>query len=243
MDYINARIRFAEEEPFNAREAVEIINSWRLNPESYYQLLQTQGASVALKLFKGHSPQKEKYVFEPSDKLILSPELARKFFELESDDLDLALFETLKFLTFKDSSDDEINNFYVWPYLEQNCTRHFSADIIESLLYDWDFVFDWEFDNLGREYSILYNKLLNGGKCCDSLAVNSFNLFNYLDRDEVEVDVLAKHYCFANYTLGFENSKTDVYFRKCLVHYLGAFWNNMENIVTNIVYRRIIRSN
>lgn len=268
MDYIDARVLLSRQEQLDGKDAVEILNSWRSNPENYYKLLQTKGAAVPLREFKGYSQADEEYIFEETDKLILSPTLALKFFELESDDLNLVLFETLNYLTFNVPSDEENNDyeedeeydnqeeyagqeddaedtsgFYAWPYLVGGCVYHLSADIIENVLFDWNYVFDWQFDSLGSIYNVLYKKLLNGDKCCDMLAVNSFNLFNWINHDEIDVDVRAKHYCFANYSLDLDEVGADAYFRKCLVHYLGAFWNEMADIVTHIEYQRISRCN
>ncbi|MCM1324584.1 MAG: hypothetical protein NC218_10720 [Acetobacter sp.] len=243
MDYIDVRVLLSRQEPLSGKDAVEIINSWRLKPESYYQLLKTKGAAVPLRLYCGYSKEDEQHIFEVSDKEILSPMLALKFFELENDDLNLVLFETLNFLTFTGNSDDDGCSFYAWPYLEGGCAYHLSANTIENVLCDWNFVFDWEFDSLGSVYSRLYNRLLKADKCCDILAVNSFNLFNWLERNEIEIDVRAKHYCFANYSLELDEMKADAYFRKCLVHYLAGMWNNMEDIVAYIIRKRNLLCN
>ena len=243
MDYIDARVLLSRQEPLIGKDAVAIINSWRQNPENYYQLLQTKGASVPLKVYCNYSKEEELHIFKETDLHILKPAFVHKFFELENEDLALVLLETLNFLTFMETSQDNETGFYAWPYLEGGCVYHLSANVIESVLCDWNFVFDWRFDSLGSVYSLLYNKLLAAEKCCDSLAVNSFNLLNWLDRDDIDADILAKHYCFANYSLDMDKDGTDAYFRKCLVHYFGALWNNLEDIVSHIMINRRIRNN
>lgn len=251
MDYIDARILLAKPEPLTGKDAVEIINSWRSNPENYQLLLQTKGASIPLSVYSSYSKEEERHLFKPTDKLILHPTLAYKFFELGNDDLNIIFLETLDYLTFDldddedEDQEDENCGFYAWPYLVGGCAHYLSAEVIERVLLNWNFVFDWEFDGLGSIYSLLYKKLYVADKCCDTLAVNSFNLFNWLDRDDqgVDVDVRAKHYCFANNALDLDNTATDAYFRKSLVHYLTSMWYNLDDIVSYIVSNRVSRNN
>lgn len=263
MDYIDIMMLLTRSEPLTGEKAVGIINAWRLDPEVYQEVLNTTKGSVPLRVYDSYSVELGQHIFTPTDLRVLHPALACKFFEVGNDALTQAFLETLDYLTFHWSKDDTseseyaeddtvaVNStrkaktdvFYAWPYLDGSCVRSLSADIIEILLYDWNYVFDWKFDNLGSIYSMVYNKLLEAEKCCDMLAANSFNLFNWLDRSEYDVDVLAKHYCFANYALDLAGDGTDAYFRKALVHYLGSMWNNFEELVSYIVQKRIIRMN
>lgn len=260
MEYGDTLLLLTQKEPLTGKQAIEIINSWRLAPESYQMLINTKGLSIPLRGYVGYSPNEEHHLFKETDKLILAPNLACKFFELESDELTAVFLETLDYLTFasdedndedddedndedNDEDDDENCGFYAWPYLMSSAVNYLSAEIIEGLLFNWNYVFDWEFDDHGRFYSLFYNKMHSANKCCDMLAAGSFNLFNWIGRDEFEPEILAKHYCFANYALWKNGNTGEAYFRKCLVHYLGAMLENVGEIVNNIRIRRLARFN
>lgn len=242
MDYIDARVLLSREEPLEPQEAVDILNSWRSDAENYNLLLQTQNASVSLRKYMYYSDEEGRYIFKPSEKRILSPAFARKFFEFQAAELTTVFLDTLEALTFPE--DDPEVSVYAWPYYNAEIVFHLSAKTITNILLNWKFVFDCEVDQFGMVYNTLYEKLSAEQECTDILAVNSFNLHDWGENTEHPVEEVAKHYHFANFsvTCG-DNSEEDVYFRKNLVHYLYAYWQNLGEIVSAVLYQRAIRNN
>ncbi len=184
MDYIQARELLSREGRLTPQEAVDILNSWRMDADNYYFLLQTTGASVPLKQYICYADETGEYVFEKTEKRILSPAYALKFFEFEADSLTTAFLDTLDVLSYPAEEDTDI------------------------------------------------------------LAVNSFNLHDWGENNTLPVDIVAKHYHFANYSVSTgDNGGEDVYFRKCLIHYLYAYWQNLGEIVSAVLYERAKRCN
>ncbi len=243
MDYIDARVLLSKEKPLAPQEAVDILNSWRSDPENYYLLLKTQGASVPLLGYRYCSEEDSRYVFEKTKKRILSPAFALKFFEFRSDSMSTIFMETLDMLTFSEDDEDSDVAFYAWPYYNAVIVSHLTPVAIIHLLLNWNYVFDCEADQFGMVYNTFYETLKAAEECTDILAVNSFNLHGWGENTNHPIEDVAKHYHFANYSVALEDGSEDIHFRKTLVHYLYAYWQNMEDIITAVLHERIMRSN
>ncbi len=243
MGYIQARELLSREGRLTPQEAVDILNSWRMDADNYYFLLQTTGASVPLKQYICYADETGEYVFEKTEKRILSSAYALKFFEFESDSLTTAFLDTLDVLSYPAEEDTDIT-FYEWPYYNSEVAFHLSAETIIKILLNWHYVFDCDSDAFGMIYNTLYEKLSAAEECTDILAVNSFNLHDWGENNTLPVDIVAKHYHFANYSVSTgDNGGEDVYFRKCLIHYLYAYWQNLGEIVSAVLYERAKRCN
>ncbi len=260
---INVKALLSQSEPLTLEQAVSILQSWQLNPLGYYQLLVEPNMSVPLKMYDVYSPPANAHLFGETNKIILAPKVARKFFELENNDVVVILLATLKSLTFDlelenvEEDDEETSEMmlvgvedigvYAWPYFTADIVQHLSPEVIMWIILDERYVFNCEDDGLGTVYNTLYTKLFEHGECCDALAANSFNLHGWLQQDDVDVNTRARHYCFANYALNDGSSDCspyeDVHFRKNLVHYFAGSWNSLGEIATHIAFEQARRCN
>lgn len=249
-----------QEKQLSIQEAVDIINFWRAHPSKYYLFLQNKNASVTLWGYDHYSREEDEHIFEPTDIMILAPKLAYKFFELEKEDLTDAFLETLDALTFvnKDDDDDEVDDnddedndtqekeydYFHWPYFEAECVACLSANNIEKILKNWHYVFNCNFDTYGGMiYNLMYAKLNEAEKCCDCLAVNSFNMNSWLTREEHPIGIRARHYIMSNYSVAYDDDDQDTYFRKLVVHYLQGIWDNLDSVVRDIYIDQSKRNN
>ncbi|MBP5698326.1 MAG: hypothetical protein J6W96_02215 [Alphaproteobacteria bacterium] len=175
MDSKTAQELLLKKEVISKRQATQILSLWGKNPQAYHTFLRNKEVSQPVRVYKGLSPDQSEHQFVPVQSQVPNEVIAEKFFKLDDDDIIEKFISVIVKLSVSKLSRF---NICAWPYLNYQCLKHTSIEVLISLMCSGNFVFDFSHDFRGELFDSLYRRQ-NSDLYRDILAANSFNILNW----------------------------------------------------------------
>lgn len=220
MDYKEAKkLLFDENVRFDFQMADEII-SLMSKPRMLSLLIKADKDKIYLNQYKKFDDENFKHIFERSEFACFSYKVVEKFFETNDEIIILAFIQVLHSNLFKKAEEHLV---FQWPYFTNKIIKYTSFSVLEELIYNRFFVFDFENDKNGFIFEKLIRLTENDDLSKELLAINSFNIDAFIERLEQNpsiepVDFARLTAYSAHYFPGFTNLYGS--FRKLFIDYI-----------------------
>ena len=213
------KLLFDENAKLTSNQAEEILNLLSDTPRAFSQLLKADDERIPLMRYKGFNEILSKHEFEASDTYVFSPKIAKKFFELNDDDISIDFINILTFHSFKSLGEALV---FAWPY-SKDLADYLSLGVVKTLISSKFFCFDFEFDASGTTFEKFVLKVQDDSFYKEMLAINSFNIASFISKGgkgtKLETMDLTRMLAYSVHNFpGFDDEYAG--FRKLFISYL-----------------------
>lgn len=233
MEYKEAKkLLFDENVKLSYNQAKDIINLMN-KPRIFSLLLNADKEKIHLNVYDGVTDiNNANHTFKKTDKFCFSSKVVKKFFELKDEEISVDFIRSLSFHLF---CNEDGTLVYEWPYFSGELMHLYGFEMIEALVLDMFFVFNFEQDVRGRCFSKIIEIVYNDDTLLNIVAVNSFNLGDFIDKivDDVNIDAsdMARFFAYSIHYIGYLGCMYGS-FRKLFIQYI-RFGMNVEEYVLN----------
>lgn len=220
MDFKEAKkLLFSENAKLDFKTADEIIKLMN-TPRMLKCLINADKDKIFLNQYKEFNEKELKHDFERSEIACFSHKVVEKFFETRDDAIMFEFVQTLHVNLFKKAQEHLV---FQWPYFTPSIINYTTFAVLETLILNRFFVFDFDSDKNGLIFEKLINLTEDDNLFKELLFINSFNVEAFADRIEYCPSIEPVDFArMSAYSMHYINGFTDFYgsFRKLFISYI-----------------------
>ena len=163
-------------------------------------------------------------MFEHTKVKVLAPSIAKKFLQINYSCIGVNFLETISDLSF--NNEDEKCDIYAWPYLDETFTCVTSYNLVQEIIQNFHFVFNFKEDTSGRMFANLLGNFVNNPADSALFAASSFNISMFIRPEDVRSsmslhDALSV-YAFSEHHFEWMEATDYGLFRKMFIAYVSS---------------------
>ncbi len=220
MDFKDAKkLLFSENVKLDFKTADEIIKLMS-KPRMLKLLINADNNKIYLNQYKGYNQKALTHEFERSDIACFSHKVVEKLFETRDDVIMFGFIQTLHLNLFKNAQEHLV---FQWPYFSPSIINYTTFSVLETLISNRFFVFDFVNDKSGIVLEKLINLTEKDDLFKELLFINSFNVDGFIERIDFCPNIEPVDFArMSAYSMHYIDGFTNIYgaFRKMFISYI-----------------------